>query len=387
MYKLLSFLAISLSMLVGPGHGAAQAQVSPPEIAAKAWILVDMTTGQVLAEHNADERYEPASLTKVMTAYVVFRALADKRISLDQRPPVSDRAYKAIGSRMFVEPNNPARVEDLLRGMIVQSGNDASIILAEAVAGTEEAFADIMNQHAQRLGMTNTQFRNSTGLPSPEHYSTARDLATSAMSLIRDFPEYYPLYSEKSFTYNNIKQGNRNRLLYVDPTVDGMKTGYTEAAGYCLITSALRPQPGTELKRRLVSVVLGTASMAARAIESQKLLNWGYQNFDAVEVYAANQVAGSYTVWKGEADVVTGGFENPVRVTVPKGQAQKIQAEIEHIQPLVAPIAKGQRIGTLRVRFDGQLLAERPLLAKEDVGPAGIVGRLWDSLKMLILRQ
>ena len=387
MYKLLSFIAISLSLALGFGGGAAQAQVSPPEIAGKAWILVDMTTGQVLAEHNADERYEPASLTKVMTAYVVFRALTDNRISPDQRPPVSDRAYKAIGSRMFVEPNDPARVEDLLRGMIVQSGNDASIILAEAVAGTEEAFAEIMNQHAQRLGMSNTQFRNSTGLPAPEHYSTARDLAISAMSLIRDFPQYYPLYSEKSFTYNNIKQGNRNRLLYVDPTVDGMKTGHTEAAGYCLITSALRPQPGSELKRRLLSVVLGTASMAARAIESQKLLNWGYQNFDAVEVYAANQAAGSYTVWKGEADVVTGGFEDAVRVTVPKGQAQKIQAEIEHIEPLVAPIAEGQRIGTLRVRFDGELLAERPLLAKEDVAPAGIVGRLWDSLKMLILRQ
>src|SRR5690606_1621677 len=286
MHKLLSSIAIFLSLSIGFGSAPARAQVSPPELAARAWILVDMTTGQVLAEHNADERYEPASLTKVMTAYVVFRALADKRISLDQRPPVSERAYKAIGSRMFVEPNDPARVEDLLRGMIVQSGNDASIILAEAVAGTEEAFAEIMNQQAQRMGMTNTQFRNATGLPAPEHYSTARDLAISAMNLIRDFPEHYKLYSEKSFTYNNIKQGNRNRLLYVDPTVDGMKTGYTEAAGYCLITSALRPQPGSNLKRRLLSVVLGTASMAARAIESQKLLNWGYQNFDAVEVYA-----------------------------------------------------------------------------------------------------
>src|SRR5690606_4419234 len=289
MYKLLSFIAISLSLALGFGGGAAQAQVSPPEIAGKAWILVDMATGQVLAEHNADERYEPASLTKVMTAYIVFRALADERISLEQRPPVSDRAYKAIGSRMFVEPNDPARIEDLLRGMIVQSGNDASIVLAEAVAGSEEGFAQIMNQTAERMGMRSTQFRNSTGLPSPEHYSTARDLAVSAINLIRDFPERYPLYSEKSFTYNNIKQGNRNRLLYVDPTVDGMKTGYTEAAGYCLISSALRPQPGTNIQRRLLSVVLGTASMAARAIESQKLLNWGYQNFDAVEVYAANQ--------------------------------------------------------------------------------------------------
>src|SRR5690606_38973477 len=249
-------------------------------------------------------------------------------------------------------PNDPARVEDLLRGMIVQSGNDASIILAEAVAGTEEAFAEIMNQQAQRMGMTHTQVRNSTGLPDPEHYSTARDLATSAMYLIRDFPEHYKLYSEKSFTYNNIKQGNRNRLLYVDPTVDGMKTGYTEAAGYCLITSALRPQPGSNLKRRLLSVVLGTASMAARAIESQMLLIWGHQIFDAVEVYAAIQPAGSYPVWKGEADVVPGGFEEAVRFTLPKGQAQMVQAEIEHIQPLVAPIAKGQRIGTLRVRFD-----------------------------------
>ncbi len=387
MYKLLSFIAISLYLSLGLGAGSAHAQVSPPEIAGKAWILVDMTTGQVLAEHNADERFEPASLTKVMTAYVVFRALNEKRIDLEQRPPVSDRAYKAIGSRMFVEPTQPARVEDLLRGMIVQSGNDASIVLAEAVAGTEEGFAQIMNQTAERMGMSNTQFRNSTGLPSPEHYSTARDLATSAIHLIRDFPEWYPLYSEKSFTYNNIKQGNRNRLLYVDPTVDGMKTGYTEAAGYCLISSALRPQPGASIQRRLVSVVLGTASMAARAIESQKLLNYGFQNFDAVEVYATNQAAGSYKVWKGEADQVAAGFGEAVRVTVPKGQAKKIEAEIEHIQPLVAPIAKGQRIGTLKVRLDGDLLAERPLLASDDVAAAGIVGRLWDSLKMLILRQ
>ncbi|MEB2320397.1 MAG: D-alanyl-D-alanine carboxypeptidase [Pseudomonadota bacterium] len=387
MYKLLSFIVISLFASLGIGTGIAHAQVSPPEIAGKAWILVDMSTGQVLAEHNADERFEPASLTKVMTAYVVFRALTEKRIDPEQRPPVSERAYKAIGSRTFVEPASPARIEDLLRGMIVQSGNDASIILAEAVAGTEEGFAQIMNQTAERMGMTNTQFRNSTGLPAPEHYSTARDLATSAMNLIRDFPEYYPLYSEKSFTYNNIKQGNRNRLLYVDPTVDGMKTGYTEAAGYCLISSAIRPQPGTSIQRRLLSVVLGTASMAARAIESQKLLNYGFQNFDAVEVYATNQAAGSYTVWKGNANVVTGGFEDAVRVSVPKGQAKKVQAEIEHIQPLVAPIVKGQRIGTLRVRYDGELLAERPLLANEDVAAAGILGRLWDSLKMLILRQ
>ncbi|MFA7505573.1 MAG: D-alanyl-D-alanine carboxypeptidase family protein [Burkholderiaceae bacterium] len=387
MHKLLSFIAIFLSVSLSMGAGTAQAQVSPPEIAAKAWILVDMTTGQVLAEHNADERFEPASLTKVMTAYVVFRSLTEKRIDLDQRPPVSERAYKAIGSRTFVEPNDPARIEDLLRGMIVQSGNDASIILAEAVAGTEEGFAQIMNQTAERMGMTNTQFRNSTGLPDPEHYSTARDLATSAMNLIRDFPQFYPLYSEKEFTYNDIKQGNRNRLLYVDPTVDGMKTGYTEAAGYCLITSAQRPQPGANLQRRLISVVLGTASMAARAIESQKLINYGFQNFDAVELYAASQAAGSYTVWKGKADLITGGFEDPVRVTVPKGQGKKIQAEIEHIQPLVAPIAKGQRIGTLRVHYEGELLTERALLANEDIEPAGILGRLWDSLKMLVLRQ
>ncbi len=268
--------------------------------------------------------------------------------------------------------------------MIVQSGNDASIVLAEALAGTEETFAQQMNREAQRLGLRNTRFRNATGLPDPEHYSTARDLATMAARLISDFPEYYPLYSKREYTYNNIRQPNRNRLLAVDPSVDGMKTGHTEAAGYCLIASAHRKQPGLDGERRLVSVVIGANSESTRAIESQKLLNYGFQNFDAVRVYAKGQPAGTYQVWKGAVDTIAGGFDSDLVVTVPRGQAEKMKAEVERVQPLVAPIAQGQRIGTLRVKIEDRVLVERPLLALAAVEPAGWFGRTWDGLRMML---
>jgi D-alanyl-D-alanine carboxypeptidase (penicillin-binding protein 5/6) len=317
-----------------------------------------------------------------MTAYLAFAALKEKRLTPDQRPPVSPAAWKAIGSRMFVDPAKPAMVEELLRGMIVQSGNDASIILAEAVAGSEDVFAQRMNQEAQRMGLKNTQFRNATGLPDPQHYSTARDLATLATRLIQDFPQNYALYSEKEYTYNNIRQPNRNRLLFVDPSVDGVKTGHTDAAGFCLIASSRREQPGAGFQRRLLSVVLGAASEAARAIESQKLLNWGFQNFDAVRVFAKGQPAGTYPVWKGAANEVKAGFDGDVFVTVPKGQAGAVKAEIERVQPLVAPVAKGQRIGTLRVKLGDQVLAERPLLALDAVEQAGMFGRAWDTIRL-----
>lgn len=376
---LLSFLFLTLAQ-------TAVAQIAPPTIAARAWLLLDETTGQVLASHEPDMKIEPASLTKIMTAYLAFDALREKRITLDQRPAVSQAAYKAIGSRMFVEPTKPATVEELLNGVIVQSGNDASIVLAEALAGTEESFAGQMNRAAQRMGMRNTSFRNSTGLPDPQHYTTARDLATLAQRLIDDFPEQYPLYSKREYTYNNIRQPNRNRLLAIDPTVDGMKTGHTEAAGYCLIASARRDLPGIGGTRRLISVVLGAASESARAIESQKLLNYGYQNFEVVRIQAKDKAAGTYDVWKGGRSTVEGGFDRDVLVSVPRGQAEQVKAEIERIRPLIAPIAQGQQIGTLRVRIGDELVAERPLLALSAVEPAGWFGRAWDSLRLMLSR-
>lgn len=379
-----SLLLLLLVLLPFATPRPALSQVAAPTIAARSWLLLDATSGQVLAAHEPDLKVEPASLTKVMTAYLAFGALREKRLALDQRPAVSQAAYKAGGSRMFVDPRDPASVEQLLNGMIVQSGNDASIVLAEALAGTEETFAQQMNREAQRLGLRNTRFRNATGLPDPEHYSTARDLATMAARLISDFPEYYPLYSKREYTYNNIRQPNRNRLLAVDPSVDGMKTGHTEAAGYCLIASAHRKQPGLDGERRLVSVVIGANSESTRAIESQKLLNYGFQNFDAVRVYAKGQPAGTYQVWKGAVDTVAGGFDSDLVVTVPRGQAEKMKAEVERVQPLVAPIAQGQRIGTLRVKIEDRVLVERPLLALAAVEPAGWFGRTWDGLRMML---
>jgi len=383
MTKLLSTVAL-LAALALPGVTAAQP--ASPALAAKAWLLIETDSGQVLAEREADARFEPASLTKLMTAYLAFEALRDKRITLEQRPAVSTAAYKAVGSRMFVDPAKPATVEELLRGMIIQSGNDASIILAEAIAGTEPAFAEMMNREARRMGLGSTQFRNSTGLPDPEHYSSARDLAVIATHVIQDFPDHYRLYSQKEYTYNNIRQPNRNRLLSIDPSVDGMKTGFTDAAGYCLISSARRAQAGGGFERRLLSVVLGTSSDAARAMESQKLLNFGFQNFDAVRVHAHDQSIGTYRVWKGKENEVAGGFTKDVVVTVPRGQAQRISGEVERIEPLVAPITKGQRIGILRVRLDDQVITERPLIALKDIDEGGWFGRLWDGLRLMISR-
>jgi D-alanyl-D-alanine carboxypeptidase (penicillin-binding protein 5/6) len=353
-----------------------------PQIAAKSWLLVDVTTGQLLAASEPDMRVEPASLTKLMTAYLAFNAIREKRLALDARPPVSPLAWKAIGSRMFVDPAKPATVEELLRGLIVQSGNDAAIILAEALGGSEQAFATQMNREAQRLGMKNTQFTNASGLPDAQHYSTARDLAILTSRLIEEHPDFYKLYSERDFTYNNIKQPNRNRLLFVDPTVDGVKTGHTDAAGYCLIASSRREQAGQGFSRRLLTVVLGAASEAARAIESQKLLNYGFANFDVVRLYQKEQPAASYPVWKGAANEVKAGFRNSVLVTVARGSSDRVKGEIERMQPLVAPIETGQRIGTLRVRLDDKVIAEQPVIALEPVAPAGWFGRAWDTMRL-----
>jgi len=347
----------------------------PPTVVGKAWIVFDVASGQTLTSEKPDERFEPASLTKLMTAYVVFAALRDKKLSLDQRIQVSERAWKTGGSRMFIEPRRPVSVDELIRGMVVQSGNDACIALAEAVAGSEEAFAQAMNREAERLGLKGSKFMNASGLPDPQHYSTARDLQLLATALIRDFPaEYAQYYSQKEFRYNNITQANRNRLLWLDPSVDGVKTGFTEAAGYCLIASSRRGE------RRLLSVLLGSTSEAARAQESQKLLNWGFQFFDAVKLYGANQPVKELEVWKGASRVLQAGFRGDLAVTVPKGQSEKLKVELVSHSPLVAPIAAGQRVATLRVSFDGKPLGEHPLVALEPVAAAGFFGRAWDTL-------
>jgi D-alanyl-D-alanine carboxypeptidase (penicillin-binding protein 5/6) len=352
------------------------AVVPAPTVAASSYILFDMASHQVLLVANADEPREPASLTKLMTAYLVFNALRDKSIRLDQKVSISERAKSAIGSRMFADPRVPVSVDELLHGMIIQSGNDASIALAELIAGDEATFAAMMNVQAQKMGMIKTHFVNSTGLPDPQHYSSAADLAKLAMALIRDFPEYYPLYSQKEYHYNNITQKNRNRLLTTDPYVDGVKTGFTESAGWCLIASAKRGE------RRLLSVVLGAASDAARASENQKLLNWGYQAFDVVQLYPAGQPVSKLPVWKGSAPEVAAGFLDDRYLSVPKGQSDKLQVKLVAQEPLTAPIQKGQNVGTMHVQFAGARVAEFPLKAQEDVAIGSLWRRGWDAVRL-----
>jgi len=364
-------------VLLGFSTLAAAGMPQPPNLVGHAWLIADVSSGQILASHNADERFEPASLTKLMTAYLVFTALHEKRLSLDQQVPVSVRAWKAPGSRMFIEPGKPVTVEQLIQGMEVQSGNDACIALAEAVAGSQDVFVQMMNREAKRLGMTNTHFMNPTGLPDPQHYSTAHDIYLLATAIIRDFPaEYAKYYSEKEFTYNHITQRNRNRLLWLDPSVDGVKTGHTEAAGYCLVASSKHGP------RRLLSVLLGAKSEEMRADESLKLLNWGYQFFDSVKLYDKDQAVKSLRVWKGRSNEVKVGFDRAIIVSVPKGDTDKLKAKLLAQQPLVAPVAQGQRVGELRLTLDGKPMGEYPLLALQPVGAAGIFGRAWDTLRL-----
>jgi D-alanyl-D-alanine carboxypeptidase (penicillin-binding protein 5/6) len=337
---------------------------------------MDVSSGQAIASHNGDERVEPASLTKLMTAYLAFGAIRNKTIALDQVVPVSERASRAGGSRMFIEPNRPVKVEELLNGMIVQSGNDACIALAELIAGSEDVFAQMMNREAARLGMKNTNFMNSTGLSDPKHYSSAQDVALLASALIRDFPDLYRYYSVKEYRYNNITQQNRNRLLWLDPNVDGVKTGHTENAGYCLVASAKRGQ------RRLLSVVLGTGSDSTRAQESQKLLNFGFQFYDSARLYEKGQTITQLEVWKGSESRLKAGVASDLYITVPKGQADKLKADMISQQPLVAPISPGQRVGTVRVAFDNRPVGEYPVVALQAVPVAGFFGRTWDTVRL-----
>jgi len=380
--------------LIGAVAGAQAQAPQPPEIASRSYLLLDLTSNQTLAERDADAPSDPASLTKLMTAYVVFTALHDKKLSLTQPISVSRRAWderKGGGSLMFIDTTMTPTVDELLKGMIVQSGNDASVALAEAVGGTLDQFVAMMNRQAQAWGLKNTSFKNVTGLTEPGHKSTARDLAVIASHIIRDYPKEYAYYSIKDYKYNNITQPNRNLLLRRDPSVDGMKTGYTEAAGYCLIASAQREFPNLGASgtgggpRRLLSVVLNTASMEARANESQKLLNWGFAAFETVRLFESGKPVAKVPVWKGQSEQAALGAQGGVFVTMPKGEADKLQTKIERTDPLMAPLAKGQRVGTIKVSTaTGTPVVDVPLVVLEPVALAGVFSRGWDALRLWI---
>jgi D-alanyl-D-alanine carboxypeptidase (penicillin-binding protein 5/6) len=365
----------------------AQAQVpQPPEIAARAYLLVDLTAQQTLAELDADKPIEQASLTKLMTAYIVFDALKAKKISLHQTFGVSERAWKMPGSRMFIDPKMKVPVEDLIKGMIVQSGNDATMALAEGVGGTVEHFVQMMNAQAKLLGMKSTGYKNPEGLTEPGHTTTARDLSILATRLMQDFPDYVGYYAIKKYRYPGTpaaNETNRNLLLFRDPSVDGLKTGHTDAAGFCLIATAKRDAPGVG-QRRLLSIVLGASSENARATETQKLLNWGYTAFDAIKLFEANQAVVLPIVWKGRDGQVKLGRFAPIVVAVPTGAAGRIQTQVARPEPLVAPLNRGQVVGVLKVTLDQKPLVDVPLQVLETVEQASFIGRAWDAVRLWI---
>lgn len=374
MSRLVAPLAAALLFGAHVAHGAEMPE--PPQIAARAWLLTDLASGQTLADRDADERADPASLTKLMTAYLVFGALKAGKLAPDQTVPVSEEAWRQGGSRMFLQPGKAVTVDELLRGLIVLSGNDAAVALAEATAGSEAAFVEMMNREAASLGMRKTHFANPTGWTDPEHYSTARDLSLLAAALLRDFPEHYDLYAVKNYGYNGIAQQNRNRLLWLDPHVDGVKTGYTEKAGYCIIASANRDG------RRLLAVVLGAKTESARAQEAQNLLNYGYQSFDSLRLYAAGSAVGTVKIWKGAEDELGAGVASDLYVTLPRGWASQLKAHFVSVQPIVAPILAGQRVGTIRLVLDGKPYGEYPVVALASVPVAGMFKRAIDSVRL-----
>jgi D-alanyl-D-alanine carboxypeptidase (penicillin-binding protein 5/6) len=349
---------------------------APPQVNARGYFLMDFTSGQVLAEVNADQRLEPASLTKLMSAYAVFHALKDGRIKMEDQVLISKHARDQDGSRMFVEVGTMVSVENLVQGMISVSGNDATVALAEHVAGSEPVFVDLMNQYAQRLGLVSTHFQNSPGMPSPEHYTTARDIAVLSAALIRDYPEYYKFYSQRSFTWNKITQPNRNGLLDRDPTVDGLKTGHTESAGYCLVSSAKRDG------MRLVSVVMGSPSISAREDASAALLNYGFNFYQSRKLYDANAIVLTIPVWKGTADSVKLGVTHDVYAVVPRGQDSSLSAAADLPDPLLAPLARDREVGKLRVNLGDKTLGTYALHPIEDVGEAGFFSRMIDDVKL-----
>ncbi len=369
--------AAALLFALAPALAAhAQAITSPP-VAARAYFLLDTLSGQALAAQSEDDRFEPASLTKLMTAYLVFAAIRDGKLDPARNVAVSEKAWKAGGSRMFIEPRKPVTAAELLRGMIVQSGNDATIALTEAVAGTEETFVQLMNREAKRLGLRNSNFVNSTGLPAPDHHATARDMALLAAALIRDFPDQYALYSQKEYTWNGITQANRNRLLWLDPTVDGVKTGFTEGAGYCLVASAKRGE------RRLVSVVMGAQTDALRMSENQKLLNFGFLAWDTQRLYRKGEVVANPEIFKGTSATVKLGFDRDVWLTLPRDRFEGLKAQLTTAQPFVAPYSRGQKAGIMKLARGNAAVAEVAVVALEDVPMAGFLSRGWDTIRLL----
>ena len=373
-------LSLLITLLLPPLAQAQQTGLPPePILAAKSYLLYDLSSNQILVSHNSNERIEPASLTKLMTAYLTFNALQLNQLSLKQSTFPLAEALRSQGAetRMFLDKNKPVTIAELLRGLIVQSGNDAARVLATVIAGSEENFAELMNREAQRLNMKDTHFVNATGIPHPQHYSSANDLALLATAIVRDFPEHYPIYKMREFQYNTFTQANRNRLLWMDPYADGMGTGYSDSADFCLVASATRGQ------RRLISVVLGAASDNLRATESQKLLNYGFQNFEAVRLYQKNQPVASVRLWKGAESKVNIGFRNDLFLSIPTGQRAQLKATMETQQPLMAPISGGQKIGVLKLALDSKPFAEFPLAALEPVPLANVFSRGWDSIRLL----
>jgi D-alanyl-D-alanine carboxypeptidase (penicillin-binding protein 5/6) len=377
LFPLLLLCAFASAMAQVPEPNTSAPPVpAAPQIGAESYLLMDFNSGRVLVEHNADMRVEPASITKMMTAYVIFGELREGKITLEEAVNVSETAWRTGGSRMFIEPGMEVTVEDLLRGMVIQSGNDSSVALAEHVAGTEAAFASLMNHFAEQLGMDGTHFMNSTGLPDPEHYTTARDVAALSLATIRDFPDFYAWYSEKEFTFNGIRQHNRNTLLWRDPAIDGLKTGHTESAGYCLAASAKRDG------MRLISAVMGSTSEASRASESQTLLSYGFRFFETVQLYQAGQELARARVWKGVADEVELGIGEELFVTIPRGRYDDLEARVQMQPQLTAPLEQGAVVGQIAVTLDGEAIAERDLLTLAPVEQAGFFGSTWDGLRL-----
>lgn len=349
---------------------------SAPSIAGTAYLLIDFNSGHILAEKNSDQRIEPASLTKIMTGFVVINELNNGNMSMSDMVTISQKAWKMPGSKMFIEVGKKVSVENLIKGMVIQSGNDASVALAEMIAGSEEVFAQLMNKYAISLGMNNTNFMNATGLPHPDHYTTAHDLALLTKALITRFPEEYKWYSEKKFTFNGITQYNRNKLLWQDQTVDGLKTGHTESAGYCLVASALRE------KTRLISVVLGADSAKKRIQETQKLLNYGFRFFETHKLYSAEQHLNDAVVWEGTRNLIGVGTQNDLYITIPRGQYKNITIESTVQEDIIAPIQKGQTLGVVRVSLDKDVIVERPLVALSDIEEGSFFKKLFDQIKL-----
>jgi len=378
MMKIVNITTTAFLLFLSTSISAAPRPIpDPPSLEADSYFLMDFDSGLVVAEKNADKRVEPASITKLMTAYLVDKAIADGDVELDDLVIISEKAWRMKGSKMFVEVGKQIAVEDLLKGLIIQSGNDASIALAEHIAGTESAFAGYMNHQAEVLGMTNTQFENATGWPTEGHFSTARDIAILTRAVIREFPQTYLIYKEKEYTFNNIRQYNRNRLLWRDDTVDGVKTGHTEAAGYCLVASAVRDD------MRLISVVLGAGSDKIRTQSSQSLLNYGFRYFETHRLYQANETLKTARIWYGDQEQITMGVENDIYITIPRGRYSDLQASMEVDSEINAPVARGQEMGVVNVKLDEQLVVSESIVAMQAVNDGGLLVRALDSIKLM----